>query len=83
MHSHPWISSLSGVLANIAVLTTICLISWTRLFSSDRDLPARDDERATPGREQRNDKISDIETLTDNFGAPIPIDKLDSFSGGS
>ena len=30
MHHHPWLSSLSGILANIAVLSVIMLISWTR-----------------------------------------------------
>ena len=30
MHYHPWISSLSGILANIAVLSIIILISWSR-----------------------------------------------------
>lgn len=38
MHHHPWLSSLSGILANVAVLTIIILISWTRSVSaSDKD----------------------------------------------
>ena len=77
MHNHPWISSLSGVLANIVVLSTIILISWTRLFSQDKQLlePARE------MREERHDMkiLETIETLTDNFGAPR--DKLGSVSG--
>lgn len=38
MHHHPWISSLSGIIANIAVLTIIILISWTRFFSPDDEV---------------------------------------------
>ena len=34
MHHHPWLSSLSGILANVAVLTIIILISWTRSVSA-------------------------------------------------
>ena len=77
MHNHPWISSLSGVLANIVVLTTIILISWTRLFSQDKQLL----ETSREILEERNDVkiLETIETLTDNFGAPR--DKLGSVSG--
>ena len=82
MHNHPWISSLSGILANIAVLTTIILISWTRLFSRDNQLMVeqQDIKRISGGTEESNDKISEIETLTDNLLSSIPVDKLDSFS---
>ena len=77
MHNHPWISSLSGILANIVVLTTIILISWTRLFSQDKQLlePVRE------MTEERGDMkiLGTIETLTDNFSAPR--DKLGSVSG--
>lgn len=38
MHYHPWVSSLSGILANIAVLTIIILISWSRFFSHETEL---------------------------------------------
>ena len=82
MHNHPWISSLSGILANIAVLTTICLISWTRLFSREEELLELD-PRTRLGREERKDKISEIETLTDNFVSQIPLDKFDSFIKGN
>ena len=30
MYHHPWISSVSGVVANIIILTVIILISWSR-----------------------------------------------------
>ena len=82
MHNHPWISSLSGILANIAVLTTIILISWTRLFSRDNQLMVeqQDIKRISGGTEESNDKISEIETLTDNLLSSIPVDKLDSFT---
>ena len=77
MHNYPWISSLSGILANIVVLTTIILISWTRLFSQDKQLlePRRE------MMEERSDMkiLETIETLTDNFCAPR--DKLGSISG--
>ena len=77
MHNHPLISSLSGILANIVVLTTIILISWTRLFSQDKQLlePSRE------LMEERSDMkiLETIETLTDNFCAPR--DKLGSISG--
>ena len=33
MYHHPWISSVSGIIANITVLTTIILISYTRYVS--------------------------------------------------
>ena len=81
MHNHPWVSSLSGILANIAVLTTICLISWTRLFSREEVLVDQDLNRTRVLREEQNDKM-EIETLTDNFVSPIPVDRFDSFSGG-
>ena len=81
MHNHPWISSLSGILANIAVLTTICLISWTRLFSREEVLVDQDLNRTRVLREDQNDKM-EIETLTDNFVSPIPVDRFDSFSEG-
>ena len=79
MHNHPWISSLSGVLANIVVLTTIILISWTRLFSQDKQLL----ETSRETMEERTDMeiLETIETLTDNFGAPR--DKLGSVADGS
>ena len=34
MYHHPWISSVSGIIANIIVLTTIILISYTRYVSN-------------------------------------------------
>ena len=34
MYHHPWISSVSGIIANITVLTTIILISYTRYVSN-------------------------------------------------
>ena len=77
MHNYPWISSLSGILANIVVLTTIILISWTRLFSQDKQLLEPRGEMM----EERSDMkiLESIETLTDNFGAPS--DKLGSITG--
>ena len=30
MYHHPWISSVSGIIANIILLTTIIIISYTR-----------------------------------------------------
>ena len=77
MHNHPLISSLSGILANIVVLTTIILISWTRLFSQDKQL--LETRREITG--ERNDMkiLETIETLTDNFAAPK--DKLGSVGG--
>ena len=77
MHNYPWISSLSGILANITVLTTISLISWTRLFSQDKPGLEHSGEMM---EERRDMKILEtIETLTDNFCAPR--DKLGSISG--
>jgi len=34
MYHHPWISSLTGILANISTLTLILLISWAKLTTS-------------------------------------------------
>ena len=34
MYHHPWISSVSGIIANIIVLSTIILISYTRYVSN-------------------------------------------------
>ena len=68
MHNHPLISSLSGILANIVVLTTIILISWTRLFSQDKQLlePRRENMEERPDMKI----LETIETLTDSFGPP-------------
>ena len=33
-YHHPWISSLTGILANISTLTLILLISWAKLTTS-------------------------------------------------
>ena len=33
-YHHPWISSLTGILANISTLTLILLISWAKLSTS-------------------------------------------------
>ena len=79
MHNHPLISSLSGILANIVVLTTIILISWTRLFSQDKQLL----EPSGEIMEERADMkiLETIETLTDNFDGRAPRDKLSSVGG--
>lgn len=34
-YHHPWISSLTGILANILTLSVILLISWSRFTSPD------------------------------------------------
>merc|ERR1712038_1688158 len=34
MYHHPWISSLTGILANISTLTLILLISWAKLTTT-------------------------------------------------
>ena len=44
MHHHPWLSSLSGILANVAVLTIIILISWTRSVSASSSRPSTNDK---------------------------------------
>jgi len=36
MYHHPWISSISGIIANIIVLTTIILISSTRFLMTNK-----------------------------------------------
>ena len=62
-------------------MTTITLISWTRLFSRDSQVLEQDIRRIRTGSEDGNDKISEIETLKDNLGTRVPVDKIESFSG--
>ena len=40
-YHHPWISSLTGILANISTLTLILLISWAKLTTSTSTAPQK------------------------------------------
>eukprot|EP00088_Acartia_fossae_P069122 TRINITY_DN893_c0_g1_i2.p1 TRINITY_DN893_c0_g1~~TRINITY_DN893_c0_g1_i2.p1 ORF type:complete len:335 (+),score=53.88 TRINITY_DN893_c0_g1_i2:37-1041(+) len=35
MYHHPWISTVTGVLSNVVILTLIILMSWTRFFTPE------------------------------------------------
>eukprot|EP00092_Neocalanus_flemingeri_P082141 GFUD01102773.1.p1 GENE.GFUD01102773.1~~GFUD01102773.1.p1 ORF type:complete len:166 (+),score=42.00 GFUD01102773.1:1-498(+) len=66
MHHHPWISSISGVVANIIILTIIILISWTRIFTLDTQYPEEDYAKGKkqPVADKRKE-LTETDTLKD------------------
>ena len=50
-YHHPWISSLTGILANISTLTLILLISWAKLTTTSSTSSAPEKHVTRPERQ--------------------------------
>ena len=63
MHHYPIISSVGGILINVAVLTIILLLSWTKffLFTDDADVGVHESNIKVVEVEE---KVSGVETLS-------------------
>ena len=69
MHHYPIISSVGGILINVAVLTVILLLSWTKFFLFTDEVDADNNiQRRVPESNIKvvevEEKVSGVETLS-------------------
>ena len=69
MHHYPIISSVGGILINVAVLTVILLLSWTKffLFTDELDIDNNIQRRVHESNikvVEVEEKVSGVETLS-------------------
>ena len=69
MHHYPIISSVGGILINVAVLTVILLLSWTKffLFTDEVDIDNNIQRRVPESNikvVEVEEKVSGVETLS-------------------
>ena len=69
MHHYPIISSVGGILINVAVLTVILLLSWTKffLFTEEVDIDNNIQRRVPESNikvVEVEEKVSGVETLS-------------------
>ena len=69
MHQYPIISSVGGILINVAVLTVILLLSWTKffLFTDEVDIDnniQRSVHESNIKVVEVEEKVSGVETLS-------------------
>lgn len=75
MHHHPWLSSLSGILANVAVLTIIILISWTRLFAPDAET-LHESQGYQINENIQGEEVQEIGTLSESLNSHVEFTDL-------
>jgi len=75
MYHHPWISTLTGIMANISTLTVILLISWVKFTTTgpQKPEPARPERKVSESSEEEvtilekpdaKDAVDNIETVS-------------------
>merc|ERR1711971_645455 len=75
MYHHPWISTLTGIMANISTLTVILLISWVKFTTTgpQKPEPARPERKVSESYEEEvtilekpdaKDAVDPIETVS-------------------
>jgi len=77
LYHHPWLSTFIGVTANFILLSTIILISWSRLFTNDS--PQEDETEEKSGLlgdiDYETDLSADEDEVFNNKGAYVEADE--------